>query len=81
MDDLGREFFDIRAAHREHSAVSAETHRRIDEVIEAAVDAANSIGVRGAPGDVVAKLIVEDLSAEQLQEIVTDWLEGRVRGA
>jgi hypothetical protein len=79
-DDLERRFLDIHAADQEHSHVSADTFRRIEKVISAAIEASKTVGMSGAPSSVIAKLVVEDLDDEALEEIVRDWLEGRGRG-
>ncbi len=84
-DDLEREFFDLRSVAREHSKVSGDNYRRVDDVIAAAVEAATDFDAAtgrepsSAPTEVIAKLIVEELDEQVLREIVADWLEGRGR--
>ena len=67
------------AQDREHSHVSADTYRWIDEVIDAAVEASRRVGSSRARTEIIAKLLVEDLDDAALEEIVSDWLRDRGR--
>ena len=73
-DDLERQWRDLHAGDREHSNVSADTYRHVEEVITTTIEASKMAGLEGTPTAIIARLVVEDLDAPELEEIVRHWL-------
>lgn len=81
FDDLEREFFDLQSVFREHSKVSGDNYRRVDDVIAAVIEAAKDFDAATGrepsgypPTEAIAKLIVEELDEQALREIVSDCI-------
>lgn len=73
-DDIWSRLDDLVAAELERSPISGETRQKIKAVFE---EATKSAGPAGVPSADFASRIVDELSPEELKEIVTEWLQSK----
>ncbi len=69
----------IDAVDRERSHVSGRAYRKISEIVQDAIDQTRVVAGAGSAASTktIARLLVENLDASELEGVVMDWLEGR----